>query len=96
MAYAGLILEIFTYSSNLELPFKALVSSQIPFKYLAHICCFPSGWRENALKLNQPKATQLTSSFCPYLQGGKDGQGHLHLSVHVEPLDNPKSTALPD
>jgi len=31
MAYAGLVLEIFTYSSNLELQFKALVCSQIPF-----------------------------------------------------------------
>lgn len=39
---------------------------------------------------------KLPNSFGPSLQGDKDGQGHLHLSVHVEPLDNPKSTALPD
>lgn len=58
--------------------------------------CFPSGWRENALKLNQRKATKFTSSFGPSLQGDRDGQGHWHLLVRAQPLDNPKSTASPD
>lgn len=68
-AYAGLILESFTYSSNLELPSKALVSSEPPLLNTWPILyCFPCGWKENALKLNQHKATKFTWSFGPSLR----------------------------
>lgn len=58
--------------------------------------CFPPGWRENALKLKQHKDTKFTSYVGPSLQGDKDGQGHVNLSVCVQPLGNPKTTAFPD
>lgn len=35
------------------------------------------------------------NSHCPFLLGDEEGQGHLHLLVYVQPLDNPKSRVFP-
>lgn len=66
MAYVGLILEIFTYSSNLELLFKALLLVRSHFKHLAILHGFPSGWRENSLQLKQCTDTKFTLFFGPW------------------------------
>lgn len=91
MAYADLILEIFTYSSNLELPFKALVLVRSHFKHLAQSCMtFHLAGGRMLSNLNNVKPP---NSPCPLVHD-KSGQGHLDLSV--QPPENPKNTAFPD
>lgn len=88
MAYAGLILEIFTYSSNLELPFKDLVLVRSRFKHLAHPAPF-SIWLEGRMLSNSNNVKPRNST----LVHDKDGQAHLDLSV--QPSREPKEHGIP-
>lgn len=66
MAYVGLILEIFTYSSSLELLFKALVLVRSHFKHLAHPAWFPI-WLEGEHSPTQTMCRdQIHLSFGPW------------------------------